>query len=58
MFYGSDFIVIGMAMLALAFFMWYAITGATKGKEPGEQPDQNQHKKRREEADRSRVSVP
>lgn len=41
MFYGSDFVVIAMAMLALVFFMWYAVAGITKGRgrPDGQQPD-------------------
>jgi len=40
-FNSSDFLVIGMSMLALVFFMWYAVAGITKGKgrADGQQPD-------------------
>ena len=46
MFASSDFVVIGMAMLALAFFMWYAIAGATKSRGPSPRPDADQQAKR------------
>lgn len=46
MFASSDFVVIGMAMLALAFFMWYAIAGATKNRGPSQRSPDNQEAKR------------
>ncbi len=45
MFASSDFVVIGMATLALAFFMWYAIAGATKNRGSSPRPDANQTNK-------------
>ncbi len=47
MFASSDFVVIAMAMLALAFFMWYAIAGATKNRESSQGPGADEQPKRR-----------
>jgi hypothetical protein len=50
---GSDFVVIAMAILALAFFVWYAVTGAAKGREPDQAPTAGQRTKRPADAKRS-----
>jgi Flp pilus assembly protein TadB len=53
MFASSDFVVIGMAMLALAFFMWYAIAGATKNRGSSREAAAHQEKKRQGDVKRS-----
>jgi hypothetical protein len=55
MFASSDFVVIGMAMLALAFFMWYAIAGAVKNRQSDQEPLGHRQPERRGRVKQSEV---
>ena len=43
MFNSSDFLVIGMSMLALVFFMWYAVAGITKAQKRADDQQPKTH---------------
>ena len=55
MFASSDFIVIAMAILALAFFVWYAVTGVTKNKEADEGSATGKPREARTDTRRARI---